>query len=141
MITEEKIFTEKSNQPTEKDLKVILGTRYKLWADLIKFVESNFGAPVTEWKYYGKKSGWVQKLFLKKRNLLFFIPYDKFFRIGIVFGEKAVAEIVKSDLPEDIITEIKNTKKYAEGRGLRIDVNNKTSLEIVKKLVQIKVMK
>ena len=137
---EEKIFTEKLKQPTEDDLKNILGTRYKFWIDLIKFIEFNFGAPVTEWKFYGKKSSWVQKLFLKKRNLLFFIPYDKFFRIGMVFGDKAVAEIVKSDLPKEIIEEIQNTKKYAEGRGLRIDVKDKTNLEIVKKLVQIKVM-
>lgn len=96
---------------------------------MIKYVGANFGEAITEWKYYGKKSDWVQKLFLKKRNLLFFVPYKKFFRIGMVFGEKAVAEIVKSDLPEEIITEIKTTKKYAEGRGLRIDVIDKRSLE------------
>lgn len=137
---EEKIFTDKLKLPLEYELKNILGARYKFWIDLIKFVDSNFGTPTTEWKFYGKKSGWVQKLFLKKRNLLFFIPYNKFFRIGMVFGDIAVAEIVKSGLPKEIIEEIQNTKKYAEGRGLRIDVKDKKNLEIVKKLIQIKVM-
>lgn len=137
---EEKFFTEKSEQPEENDLKNLLGTNYKLWVDLIRFVETNFDTPTTEWKFYGKKSGWVQKLFLKKRNLLFFVPYENFFRIGMVFGEKAVAEITKSGLPKEIIEEIQNTKKYAEGRGIRIDVKNKSSLESVKKLIQIKVM-
>ncbi|MBA4405838.1 hypothetical protein C0389_01050 [bacterium] len=137
---EEKIFADKLNQPKEDDLKNILATRYKFWIELLKFVETHFGETITEWKFYGNKSGWVQKLFLKKRNLLFFLPYNKFFRIGMVFGDKAVVEIVKSDLPKEIIDEIQNTKKYAEGRGLRIDVKNKTDLEIVKRLLQIKVM-
>ena len=135
---EEKIFTDKLNPPKEKELKKLLGKDYKLWSELVKFVEANFGEAITEWKYYGKKSGWVQKLFLEKRNLLFFVPYEKFFRIGMVFGEQAVAEIVKSDLPDEIIAEIKTTKKYAEGRGLRIDVMDKRSLETVKKLILIK---
>jgi hypothetical protein len=137
---EEKFFTDKSKQPTEADLKKVLGVTYKFWIDLIKFVETNFGSAVTEWKYYGAKSGWLQKLFLKKRNLLFFIPYSKYFRIGLVFGDKAVDEILKSDLPKEITEEIKKTKKYAEGRGLRIDVKEKKNLEIVMKLLRIKVM-
>lgn len=137
---EEKIFADKLNQPKEDDLKNILATRYKFWIELLKFVETHFGEAISEWKFYGNKSGWVQKLFLKKRNLLFFLPYNKFFRIGMVFSDKAVVEIVKSDLPKEIIDEIQNTRKYTEGRGLRIDVKNKTDLEIVKKLLQIKVM-
>jgi hypothetical protein len=137
---EEKIFTDKSKEPTEESLKKVLGPTYKIWIELIRYVETNFGSPVTEWKYYGIKSGWLQKLLLGKRNLLFFIPYSKYFRIGMVFGESAVETILKSDLPDKIIEEIRNTKKYAEGRGLRIDVKDRKSLMIVKKLLQIKVM-
>ncbi|MCX6169082.1 MAG: DUF3788 domain-containing protein [Ignavibacteriales bacterium] len=136
---ENKIFTYKLKQPTEDELKSVLGASYKLWIDLIKYVETKFGSAVTEWKYYGAKSGWLQKLFLKKRNLLFFIPHSKYFRIGLVFGDNAVSEILQSNLPKEIIEEIKNTKKYAEGTGLRIDVKNKKNLDTVKKLLQIKV--
>ena len=45
----------------------------------------------------------------------------------------------KSDLPKELITELKNARKYAEGRGLRIDVKNSADIEHIKKLVEIKV--
>jgi hypothetical protein len=139
-MSEENIFIEKSHKPTELDLKKRYGSRYNYWIDLTKFVASNFGQTTSEWKHYGAKSGWVQKLFLKKRNLLFFIPYKNYFSIGMVFGDKAAAEILNSDLPEDIISEIKKAKKYAEGRGLRIKVKDKKSADNLKKLLRIKII-
>jgi hypothetical protein len=137
---DEKVYLEKTSQPTELDLKESYGNRYSYWVDLKNFIASNFGATTSEWKYYGEKSGWVQKLFLKKRNLLFFIPYRTYFLIGMVFGDKAFDEIKKSDLPDGIIREIKSARKYAEGRGMRIKVNSKKSAEHIKKLVKIKIL-
>jgi hypothetical protein len=121
-------------------LKTVLGVRYDLWTDLITSIEKEFGPVVPDWKFYGVNSGWVQKVFLKKRNLLFCVPYKNYFMMGMVFGEKAVAEIQKSKLPKAIIEEVVNAKKYAEGRGLRINVKDKKSLEHVKALIKIKVL-
>ena len=53
-------------------------------------------------------------------------------------GEKAVAVVEKSDLPQELITELKNARKYAEGRGLRIDVKSPADVENIKKRVEIK---
>ncbi len=47
--------------------------------------------------------------------------------------------VEKSDLLQELITELKNARKYAEGRGLRIDVKNSADVEHVKKLVEIKI--
>jgi hypothetical protein len=58
---------------------------------------------------------------------------------GTVVNAKAVTAVEKSDLPHELITELKNARKYAEGRGLRIDVKNSTDVEHIKKLVEIKV--
>jgi len=55
------------------------------------------------------------------------------------FGDKAVTAIEQSDLPGDIIDEIKNARKYAEGRGLRIEVKNQDDVENVKKVIDIKI--
>jgi len=38
-----------------------------------------------------------------------------------------------------LIEEVTNAKKYAEGRGLRIDVKTRRDVESVKKLIAIKV--
>jgi hypothetical protein len=45
-----------------------------------------------------------------------------------------------SDLPTAIIEEVKNAKRYAEGRGLRVEVKTRRDVESVKKLIAIKVM-
>jgi len=72
-------------------------------------------------------------------HLFFLIPLKSSFQISFVFGDKAVAAVEKSDLPKELITELKNARKYAEGRGLRIDIKKAADVEHVKKLVEIKV--
>jgi len=47
--------------------------------------------------------------------------------------------VEESDLPQNIKTTLKNAKKYMEGRGLSIEVKSSKEVEIVKKLVEIKV--
>ena len=39
-----------------------------------------------------------------------------------------------------MIEEVKNAKKYTEGRGLRVEVKTHRDVESVKKLIAIKVM-
>ena len=91
-------------------------------------------ASIEEWKYYGPKSGWTLKTLRKKRNLFFFTPHQGYFRIAFVFGDRAVAEILISDLPKAMIEEVKNAKKYAEGRGIRIDVKTRRDVNLSKNL-------
>jgi hypothetical protein len=45
-----------------------------------------------------------------------------------------------SDLPKALIEEVENAKKYAEGRGLRVEVKTRRDVESVKKIITIKVM-
>ena len=116
-----------------------LGTSYRLWEAIRESLAEAHGALVEEWKHYGAKSGWTMKTLLKKRNLFFFIPHEKSFRIGFVFGDKAVAAMAQSDLPRAVIDEVTNAKRYVEGRGLRIDVRNRADVQTVMKLVSIKI--
>ncbi|UCE05769.1 MAG: DUF3788 family protein [bacterium] len=92
-----------------------------------------------EWKFYGKKSGWIMKTLRKKRNLFFFVPVKDYFKISFVFGDKAVAAIEQSDLPEHIKVELRNARKYAECRGIQIEIKSADETEIIRKLVEIKI--
>ena len=85
-----------------------------------------------------KRRDGLLKVLRKKRNLFFCIPMKGGFRIAFVFGEKAVSAVQSSDLPEAIKLELKNARKYAEGRGLRIDVKSARDVENIRKLVEIK---
>jgi len=133
------IFTDKSHEPTEQDLSENLGPTYKLWEEIKKSLSDEYGHLAEEWKYYGQKYGWSLKLFYKKRNLFFFTVYGKYFRMGFTFGDKAVSAIEKSDLPKSIIEELKNAKKYVEGRGVRIEVKRQSDVENIIRLVGFKI--
>lgn len=133
------IFTAKSEKPDKIVLSETLQSTYKLWEELKSSLNKEHGTLVEEWKYYGPKTGWLLKLFYKTRNLFFLIPCKKFFTLAFVFGDKAVSEIEISDLPENIKEELRETKKYAEGKGLRIEIKKKSDLKNIIKLVRIKI--
>jgi hypothetical protein len=134
------VFIDKLAKPNDQALVRALGKTYPLWAEIEKHIATTLGESIEEWKYYGMKSGWTMKTLYKKRNLFFFTACKGYFRIAFVFGDRAVAEIVTSDLPKAMIEEITNAKKYAEGRGIRIDVKTRRDVESVKKLIAFKVM-
>ena len=134
----ESVFTQKLTRPAEEDIKKALGMTYPLWNTLEEYVKKEYPAALEEWNY-SEKFGWSFRMRDKKRVLVYFLPRDNFFKIALVFGQKATEVILKSTVSQTIISEIKMAKVYAEGRGIRIDVKNKTVLNDLKKLISIKI--
>lgn len=133
------VFEDKNNPPTDDDLSKVLGDAKALWDDLKTHVIENFPPIVEDWKHYGKSSGWTMKLLRKKRNLCFSYPGNGEMTVVFVFGDKAVQAVEESDIPRPIVDELKQARKYAEGRGIKIPVRTREDVETVKKLVDIKI--
>jgi hypothetical protein len=133
------IFLDKSVKPTNEMLSGALGQSYKYWEEIRNTLENQYGPLIEEWKYYSVSSGWTLKLLMKKRNLFFFTPYEKYFRLAFIFGDKAVSAVEKSDLPVKMVQELKSAKRYIEGRGLRLEVKKKTDIKNIITLVAIKI--
>ena len=133
------VFIDKNIKPDNQMLADALGSSYKLWDKIKISLTTNYGNLSEDWKFYGQKIGWTLKLLYKKRNLFFLTPYENYFQIAFIFGNKAVTIIEKSDLPKNIIEEIKNARKYAEGRGLRIAIKKQNDVKLVLRLTEIKI--
>jgi hypothetical protein len=133
------IFMDRSSKPEKESLTNALGKTAKLWERLRNELEDEYGELTEDWKFYSQKSGWTMKLLRKKRNLFFMTPQRGYFRITFVFGDKAVSEIEKSDLPGNLIETLLQANKYVEGRGLTVEVRKSSDVEHVEKLVGIKV--
>ena len=133
------VFGDKETKPTAQKLSSVLGESNGLWKEIKKHLKAEYGELTEDWKFYGQKSGWILKTLRKKRNLFFFVPLEGSFKVSFVFGDKAVAAAEQSDLPKDLVKTLKNARKYAEGRGLQIEVKGPSDVENVKKLVEIKV--
>jgi hypothetical protein len=132
------IFTDKTVKPTDKDLADKLGSNYELWKRIYDLVLSKYPNGLAEWNYPGKKYGWSFRIKDKKRAVIYLLPRDKYFKAAFVFGDKAVNNIMHSKISNDIKKEINQAKKYAEGRGIRIDVKDDLVIFDIEQLINIK---
>jgi hypothetical protein len=133
------IFTDKEVKPAEKDLAEKLGETFQLWNQLIEFVMKKYPFGIEEWNYPGRKYGWNLRIKDKKRALIYLLPRDGYFKTAFVFGEKASELVWSSNISSHIKMDLKKATKYAEGRGIRIDVKNDLILPDLYKLVEIKI--
>ncbi len=132
------IFLDKSKEPTEKMVKDALGKKYILWQEVVSMTEEICGEITPVWKKPMIKYGWSCRLMRKKRNMLYLVPQEGHLRIAFVFGDRAVAAIEESSVSEEIKQELRDAKKYMEGRGINYPVKFKKQLKDIKKLIEIK---
>ena len=129
---------DKARKPRPADLAETLGRSYTHWKSLAAHLDREFPPLTQEWNFSGAKWGWSMRLKQKKRTVLYMTPCKAHFLVGFVLGEKAVKAALESDLPDSILTVIDEAKKYAEGRGVRIEIRNTKDLKIIKGLAEIK---
>ena len=132
------VYEDKSITPNNKMLETDLANANKYYEAICNFIKKEYGDLKPEWKFYSKKSGWILKLLLKKRNVLFIIPLEGYFKTAFTFGQKATEMVLNSELPQNIKNDLQFAKKYAEGRTFQIDVKNNNDLENILKLISIK---
>ena len=61
-----------------------------------------------------------------------------YFLASFALGEKAVKAVHESDLPVSVLDAVDGARKYAEGRGVRLEVRSAQDVRKVEKLAIIK---
>ena len=133
------IFTDKKIMPSNDDLLVALGKTYEIWQQLTGYVHLKYPAAVDMWNYSGDKYGWSFRIKDKKRAIVYLSPRDRFFKVAMVFGQKATDAIMNSQVAEILKSELASSPVYPEGRVIRMDVMNETFLNDLKILIDIKI--
>lgn len=132
------VFMDKEKKPGDGDLAAALGATFGLWLALRNSVLEKYPAALQEWHFPWQKFGWSFRIKDKKRAIIYFLPRDGFFKVALVFGAKAVAQVLAAEISPVIKSELEQAKAYAEGRGIRIDVRDGAGLADINKLVEIK---
>jgi len=132
-------FDDKSAPPRKAALAEMLGRTSTHWNALRSRLGDEFEPLAEEWNFPGQRWGWSLRLKHKKRAIVYMTPCRRFFLAGFALGEKAFKAARESRLPASMLAAIEAAPKYAEGRGVRIEVRNKKDLEGVVKLALIKV--
>ena len=113
-------------------LPIHFGIRYK------RLFLINIPQELKNGTFQEKKYGYSYRIKDKKRAILYFLPRKDYFKVAFVFGQKATDIILESDIAPETKNELAQARKYAEGRGIRIDVKNNLNIPDIKKLVKIK---
>ncbi len=134
-------FDDKSKQPQEADLKTTLGSAYPQWNELKKLITAKYSPVSIEWGFSSKATGWGLRLKTEKRTVLYMTPCKGYFLASFALGEKAVKAAHESDLPASVLEVIDSARKYAEGRGVRLEVRTAEDVRNIEKLAVIKMAK
>ena len=67
-------------------------------------------------------------------------PQERCFLVGFALGERAVRAAHAIPLADSVLAVIDEAPKYAEGRGVRIEVRTKKDIETVKRLAAVKMV-
>ena len=132
------VFDDKALEPAAAAVAEALVGAADLWTDLKAQLASQYDPLAEDWVFSGKKWGWSLRLKHKKRAVLYMTPSTGYFYAGLALGEKAVAAANASDLPQSLLEIINGSQKYAEGRGVRLEVRSTVDLTDVIQLAAIK---
>ncbi len=131
------IFIDKNTQPGDEALAAGIGGAHALWQDIILYVRGKMPGVVAEWNFGGEKFGWSFRVKDRERVIIYLLPRDKYFKVAMVFGEKATAQVLDSKVSQYIKDELAEARPYAEGRGIRLAMDRKM-LKDVQLLIDIK---
>ena len=133
------IFLDLTKTPKTSDLEIPLGETFPIWMKIRDFVFEKYPVAVEEWHVSVKKYGWGFRIKDKKRAIIYLSPRGGFFRVAMVFGQKATDKILNSDISDFVKQELLKSTVYMEGRVVRLEINDNSYLGDIKKLVEIEI--
>lgn len=69
---------------------------------------------------------------------MYLLPREGYFKVAFMFGPKVFDTIMTGDIDSAIKKGLTDAKVYVEVRGLRIDVQDISTVTDIKKLIDIK---
>lgn len=131
-------FADKAHQPTDTDLRPVLGKAYTAWVRLIELVSDRIEPISQVWGFTSTSIGWGLRLKRNDRVILYMTPREGSFLVSFALGGKAVAAARAHKLPSAVLKAIESAPKYAEGRGVRIEVWRTGEVSALATLAEIK---
>ena len=131
-------FVGKTEAPTIQELTKVLGPAKALWDKLVDDLQQKDVVNGQEWGSYSPKAGWSLRLKRKDRVIVYLIPFHGSFQVSLVLGDKAVKAARECKLPKRVQQIIDEARRYAEGTGIRLNIESAEDLLAVEQLALIK---
>lgn len=139
---EKLVLVEKNTIPNDPLIMSIMKDSYPFYEQIFSYFKSRIPNSHTEWKYYGKKNGWLLKHIDENRNMFFLVIYEDYFKISFTFKDKTVSDILTSDkVSNNVKSCFDNAKKYVEGTTILFTVKSKSDVDDAIQLINYKMAK
>ena len=122
----ERPFLDQSNKPTEQAIQVALGSTYTDYKKVIGLVSA-----YSETWTFTKSSGWMLKIYDRKKALLYVIPLHNAFKISLTIRENERDAFLDDDELGIIHDQISLSKKVSEGFALQFEIANENDFQPV----------
>ena len=131
-------FADKAHEPTDDDLRLVLGKAHEAWSRLIELVTARIDQILPVWGFTSEVTGWGLRLKRKGRVILYMTPCKGHFLVSFALSEKAVDAARERKLSASLLKAIDTAPKYPEGRGLRLEVRQSREVSALATLAKIK---
>lgn len=135
---EERPFSDKGAEPTQKELKQALRDSFVYYNGLMEIT-----LPFSRDWNFSNSSGWMLKVHHKHKALFYLIPLQDGFKISMAIRENERKSLLEDNGLKSIHNQIKSAKKYREGYALRFNVKNKEDFHLqelfIRKLITFRI--
>jgi len=138
MSTEKPILNDPDTYPTDELIYSCIGNKKALWVSFFAALHEKHPDFSQEWRYYKDGKNWLMKVTRKSKTIFWLSVWEKAFKIGFYFSDKAEALIDDSDIPDDLKKEFKHGRRYGKIRGLTINFKKKKDIEYAEALIAIR---
>lgn len=128
---QERPFPDQSIQPSEPAIQAALGNTYACYQKITGLAS----AYAQEWTFT-KSSGWMLKIYDRKKALLYLIPLNGGFKISLAIREQEREALLRDDALAIIYDKIAASKKYSEGFALQFDIANENEFQPVELFIR-----
>jgi hypothetical protein len=132
------VLTDPTVTPNQDLVFSRIGDRSILWLQISDYLYQHHSDISEEWKFYNDGKCWMFRYIKKKKTICWIGVLETTFRVGFWLSDKAEPLIEQSDLTEGVKDDFRNAKRTKIGRGLSVVMNNRSDVENVIKLMELK---
>lgn len=130
-------FPDPHSPPNEDELVVVIGKDLRMVTAVMDRLRKDHRTITHAYKF-SKTSGWHLTYDKGKQRLCYLFPKRGDFLLKVVFNDKGVAALAKTDLGPSVEEKLRHAKKYAEGTLLEFTAAEITA-KVLKELLRIKI--
>lgn len=133
----ERPFCDPNTKPMEQALRSTLGKAYAYYQKALSLADSYS----RDWAF-SKSSGWMLKVYDRKKALFYLIPLKSAFKISLTLRETEREEFLGDEELKLLRDQLLSSKKYSEGYAMQFEIKGEAEYKpfdvLLKKLSRMR---